>query len=125
MENLILQINKKNLVSSDTALMMKELYYYAPCKYWYDKLGRLHNDTNGRNTPMYMCECPTLAECIQWMIQTHECTFYTERHGDVCDVIVKGNGYYELYNSKSNADVFCSLEEALEKAVQECMEFLY
>ena len=29
-----------------------------------------------------------------------------------------------LYDSKSNADA-CCLEEALEKAVQESMEFLY
>lgn len=38
MENLIIQINKERLVNSDTALMMKELYYYVPCEYWYDKL---------------------------------------------------------------------------------------
>lgn len=36
MENLITQINKERLVNSDTALMMKELYYYVPCEYWYD-----------------------------------------------------------------------------------------
>ena len=41
MENLITQINKERLVNSDTALMMKELYYYVPCEYWYDKLDRL------------------------------------------------------------------------------------
>ena len=70
MENLISQINKEFLVSSETALMMKELYYYAPCKYWYDKLDRLRHDTEGRNTPMYMCECPTLAECIQWIVDS-------------------------------------------------------
>ena len=29
MENLIAQINKERLVNSDTALMMKELYYYV------------------------------------------------------------------------------------------------
>ena len=34
-------------------------------------------------------------------------------------------GDYVLYDSESNADAFCCLEEALEKAVQECMEFLY
>ena len=31
-------------------------------------------------------------------------------------------GDYVLYDSESNADAFCCLEEALEKAVQECME---
>lgn len=67
MENLITQINKERLVNSDTALMMKELYYYVPCEYWYDKQDRLRTDIEGRNTPMYMCECPTLAACIQWM----------------------------------------------------------
>ncbi len=41
MENLITQINKERLVNSDTALMMKELYYYVPCEYWYDKQDRL------------------------------------------------------------------------------------
>ena len=61
MENLITQINKERLVNSDTALMMKELYYYVPCEYWYDKQDRLRTDIEGRNTPMYMCECPTLA----------------------------------------------------------------
>ena len=66
MENLITQINKERLVNSDTALMMKELYYYVPCEYWYDKQDRLRTDIEGRNTPMYMCECPTLAACIQW-----------------------------------------------------------
>ena len=76
MENLITQINKERLVNSDTALMMKELYYYVPCEYWYDKQDRLRTDIEGRNTPMYMCECPTLAACIQWMIQTREYTFY-------------------------------------------------
>ena len=40
MENLITQINKERLVNSDTALMMKELYYYVPCEYWYDKQDR-------------------------------------------------------------------------------------
>ena len=65
MENLITQINKERLVNSDTALMMKELYYYVPCEYWYDKQDRLRTDIEGRNTPMYMCECPTLAACIQ------------------------------------------------------------
>lgn len=65
MENLITQINKERLVNSDTSLMMKELYYCVPCEYWYDKLDRLRTDIEGRNTPMYMCECPTLAACIQ------------------------------------------------------------
>lgn len=51
MENLITQINKERLVNSDTALMMKELYYYVPCEYWYDKLDRLRTDVEGRNTP--------------------------------------------------------------------------
>ncbi len=124
MENLISQINKEILVSSETALMMKELYYYAPCKYWYDKLDRLRHDTEGRNTPMYMCECPTLAECIQWIVQTYEWTFHAEWNGNVCDVIVKGNGYV-LYDSKNNTDACCCLEEVLEKAAQESMEFLY
>lgn len=44
MENLITQINKERLVNSDTALMMKELYYYVPCEYWYDKQDRLRTD---------------------------------------------------------------------------------
>lgn len=121
MENLFTQINKERLVDSNTALMMKELYYYALCEYWYDKLDRLHTDTKGRNTPMYMCECPTLAACIQWMIQTREYTFQTEQNGMVWHVVVKA-GDYVLYDSESNADSFCCLEEALEKAVQECME---
>lgn len=51
MENLITQINKERLVNSDTALMMKELYYYVPCEYWYDKQDRLRTDIEGRNTP--------------------------------------------------------------------------
>ena len=121
MENLFTQINKERLVDSNTALMMKELYYYALCEYWYDKLDRLHTDTKERNTPMYMCECPTLAACIQWMIQTREYTFQTEQNGMVWHVVVKA-GDYVLYDSESNADSFCCLEEALEKAVQECME---
>ena len=45
MENLFTQINKERLVDSNTALMMKELYYYALCEYWYDKLDRMHTDT--------------------------------------------------------------------------------
>ena len=124
MENLITQINKERLVNSDTALMMKELYYYVPCEYWYDKQDRLRTDIEGRNTPMYMCECPTLAACIQWMIQTREYTFQTEQNVAVWHVVVRA-GDYVLYDSESNADAFCCLEEAWEKAVQECMELLY
>lgn len=105
MENLFTQINKERLVDSNTALMMKELYYYALCEYWYDKLDRLHTDTKERNTPMYMCECPTLAACIQWMIQTREYTFQTEQNGMVWHVVVKA-GDYVLYDSESNADSF-------------------
>lgn len=103
---------------------MKELYYYVPCEYWYDKQDRLRTDIEGRNTPMYMCECPTLAACIQWMIQTREYTFQTEQNVAVWHVVVRA-GDYVLYDSESNADAFCCLEEALEKAVQECMELLY
>ena len=47
MENLITQINTERLVNSDTALMVKELYYYVPCEYWYDKLDRLRTDVEG------------------------------------------------------------------------------
>ena len=72
----------------------------------------------------YMCECPTLAACIQWMIQTREYTFQTEQNVAVWHVVVRA-GDYVLYDSESNADAFCCLEEALEKAVQECMELLY
>ena len=107
-----------------STLMMKELYYYVPCEYWYDKQDRLRTDIEGRNTPMYMCECPTLAACIQWMIQTREYTFQTEQNVAVWHVVVRA-GDYVLYDSESNADAFCCLEEALEKAVQECMELLY
>ena len=96
MENLITQINKERLVNSDTALMMKELYYYVPCEYWYDKQDRLRTDIEGRNTPMYMCECPTLAACIQWMIQTREYTFQTEQNVAVWHVVVRA-GDYVLY----------------------------
>ena len=106
MENLITQINKERLVNSDTALMMKELYYYVPCEYWYDKQDRLRTDIEGRNTPMYMCECPTLAACIQWMIQTREYTFQTEQNVAVWHVVVRA-GDYVLYDSESNADAFC------------------
>ena len=105
MENLITQINKERLVNSDTALMMKELYYYVPCEYWYDKQDRLRTDIEGRNTPMYMCECPTLAACIQWMIQTREYTFQTEQNVAVWHVVVRA-GDYVLYDSESNADAF-------------------
>lgn len=91
-----------------------------PC----DKQDRLRTDIEGRNTPMYMCECPTLAACIQWMIQTREYTFQTEQNVAVWHVVVRA-GDYVLYDSESNADAFCCLEEALEKAVQECMELLY
>lgn len=112
------------MVDSNIALMMKELYYYAPSEYWYDKLDRLHTDTKGRNTPMYMYECPTLETCIQWMIQTREYTFQTGQNGMVWHVVVKAEDYV-LYDSESNADAFCRLEEALEKAVQEYMELLY
>ena len=80
MENLFTQINKERLVDSNTALMMKELYYYALCEYWYDKLDRLHTDTKERNTPMYMCECPTLAACIQWIYVSNR----TKRYGLAC-----------------------------------------
>ena len=52
MENLITQINKERLVNSDTALMMKELYYYVPCEYWYDKQDRLRTDIEGRKIPV-------------------------------------------------------------------------
>ena len=54
MENLITQINKEELVNSDTALMMKELYYYVPCEYWYDKLDRLRTDI-GEGIPRCIC----------------------------------------------------------------------
>ena len=125
MENLITQINKERLVNSDTALMMKELYYYVPCEYWYDKQDRLRTDIEGRNTPMYMCECPTLAACIQWMIQTREYTFQTEQNVAVWHVVVRA-GDYVLYDSESNADAFLLFgRKHLEKAVQECMELLY
>lgn len=60
MENLFTQINKERLVDSNTALMMKELYYYALCEYWYDKLDRLHTDTKGRNTPMLYVRVPDI-----------------------------------------------------------------
>ena len=49
MENLITQINKERLVNSDTALMMKELYYYVPSEYSYDNMDRLRKDEDGRN----------------------------------------------------------------------------
>ena len=66
----------------------------------------------------------TLAACIQWMIQTREYTFQTEQNGKVWHVVVR-DGDYVMYDSESNADAFCCLEESLEKAVQECMELLY
>lgn len=50
--------------------------------------------------------------------------FHAEWNSNVCDVIVKGNGYV-LYDSKNNTDACCCLEEVLEKAAQESMEFLY
>ena len=62
-----MQINKDKLVSSKTALAMHELRIYIPSLFWYDKLGGLHTEKNGCYSPYYMCGCPTLLECLQYL----------------------------------------------------------
>ena len=124
MKNFISKISKDALVSSSVALMMQEQYYYSLCPYWYDKFGQKYDTSISRDTPMYMCECYTLEECYHWLITEHNFSFEITQNEGIYHIVVV-NCNCVVYKSKRESKCFKTIEEALNKGMEEALEFLY
>jgi len=124
MEKYEMQINKDKLVSSKTALAMHELRIYIPSLFWYDKLGGLHTEKNGCYSPYYMCGCPTLLECLQYLSKERTIDFKPRKQERGYKMVAQ-RGKHIFYNSKKEDKFFATLEEALEVAAQKCLDDLY
>ena len=124
MKNFISKISKDALVSSSVALMMQEQYYYSLCPYWYDKFGQKYDTSRSRDTPMYMCECYTLEECYHWLITEHNFSFEITQNEGIYHIVVV-NCNCVVYKSKRESKCFKTIEEALNKGMEEALEFLY
>lgn len=124
MKNFISKIGKDALVSSSVALMMQEQYYYSLCPYWYDKFGQKYDTSISRDTPMYMCECYTLEECYHWLITEHNFSFEITQNEGIYHIVVV-NCNCVVYKSKRESKCFKTIEEALNKGMEEALEFLY
>lgn len=73
---------------------------------------------------MYMCECYTLEECYRWLTDEYSFSFEITHNGGIYHVVVTDYNCV-VYKSKKESEGFKTLEEALDRGMQEALEFLY
>ena len=136
------------IVSFETAMLLKEKGFNEPCSYYYEnndlyKLGYYHGDGTGlvcNNSPIndrllceeMQCTAPTQSLAQKWLRDTHNITFNANPHSDNEEIIYvvtikvisnkKHIDFNVMMNTSNKAIMFKTYEDAIEAGLKYCLK---
>ena len=136
------------IVSFETAMLLKEKGFNEPCSYYYEdddlyKLGYYHGDGTGlvcNNSPIdgrFLCEkmqctAPTQSLAQKWLRETRNVTFNANPHSNdgkiiyvVTIKVISSNKYIDfnvMMDTSNKATMFDTYEDAIESGLRHCLK---
>jgi len=136
------------IVSFETAMLLKEKGFNEPCSYYYEdddlyKLGYYHGDGTGfvrNNSPIdgrFLCEkmqctAPTQSLAQKWLRETRNITFNANPHSNdgkiiyvVTIKVISSNKYIDfnvMMDTSNKATMFDTYEDAIEAGLKYCLK---
>ena len=136
------------IVSFETAMLLKEKGFNEPCSYYYEdddlyKLGYYHGDGTGfvrNNSPIdgrFLCEkmqctAPTQSLAQKWLRETRNVTFNANPHSNdgkiiyvVTIKVISSNKYIDfnvMMDTSNKATMFDTYEDAIESGLKYCLK---
>lgn len=136
------------IVSFETAMLLKEKGFNEPCSYYYEdddlyKLGYYHGDGTGlvcNNSPIndrfscegMQCAAPTQSLAQKWLRETRNITFNANPHSNdgkiiyvVTIKVISSNKYIDfnvMMNTSNKAIMFKTYEDAIEAGLKYCLK---
>ena len=136
------------IVSLETAMLLKEKGFNEPCSYYYEdddlyKLGYCHGDGTGfvrNNSPInekisceeMQCTTPTQSLAQKWLRETRNVTFNANPHSNdgkiiyvVTIKVISSNKYVDfnvMMDTSNKAIMFKTYEDAIEAGLKYCLK---
>ena len=136
------------IVSFETAMLLKEKGFNEPCSYYYEnndlyKLAYYHGEGTGfvrNNSPIdgrFLCEkmqytAPTQSLAQKWLRETRNITFNANPHSNdgkiiyvVTIKVISSNKYIDfnvMMDTSNKAIMFDNYEEAIESGLKYCLK---
>ena len=136
------------IVSFETAMLLKEKGFNEPCPYYYEddelyKLGYYHGEGTGfvrNNSPIdgrFLCEkmqctAPTQSLAQKWLRETRNVTFNANPHSNdgkiiyvVTIKVISSNKYIDfnvMMDTSNKATMFDTYEDAIESGLRHCLK---
>ena len=136
------------IVSFETAMLLKEKGFNEPCSHYYEdndlyKLGYYHGEGTGfvrNNSPIdgrFLCEemqctAPTQSLAQKWLRETRNITFNANPHSDNEEIIYvvtikvisnkKHIDFNVMMNTSNKAIMFKTYEDAIEAGLKYCLK---
>ena len=136
------------IVSFETAMLLKEKGFNEPCSYYYEdddlyKLGYYHGDGTGfvrNNSPIdgrllceeMQCTAPTQSLAQKWLRETRNITFNANPHSNdgkiiyvVTIKVISSNKYIDfnvMMDTSNKATMFDTYEDAIESGLRHCLK---
>ena len=136
------------IVSLETAMLLKEKGFNEPCSYYYEddelyKLAYYHGDgtgfvcNNSHISDRFLCEemqctAPTQSLAQKWLREVHHITFNANPHSDNDEIIyvvtikvisIKKHIDFNVMMTTSNkATMFDTYEDAIEAGLKYCLK---
>ena len=136
------------IVSFETAMLLKEKGFNEPCSHYYEdndlyKLGYYHGEGTGfvrNNSPIdgrFLCEkmqctAPTQSLAQKWLRETRNITFNANPHSNdgkiiyvVTIKVISSNKYIDfnvMIDTSNKAIMFDTYEDAIESGLKYCLK---
>lgn len=136
------------IVSFETAMLLKEKGFNEPCSYYYEdnelyKLAYYHGDGAGfvcNNSPIndrllceeMQCTAPTQSLAQKWLREIHNITFNANPHSNdgkivyvVTIKVISSNKYIDfnvMMDTSNKAIMFDTYEDAIEAGLEYCLK---
>ena len=136
------------IVSLETAMLLKEKGFNEPCSYYYEddelyKLAYYHGDGTGfvcNNSPIndrllceeMQCTAPTQSLAQRWLREIHNVTFNANPHsnnGEIVYIITIKNisnkkciDFNVMMDTRNKATMFDTYEDAIEAGLKYCLK---
>lgn len=136
------------IVSFETAMLLKEKGFNEPCSYYYEnndlyKLGYYHGDGTGfsrNDAPIndrllceeMQCTAPTQSLAQKWLRETRNITFNANPHSNdgkiiyvVTIKVISSNKYIDfnvMMDASNKATMFDNYEDAIEAGLKYCLK---
>ena len=136
------------IVSFETAMLLKEKGFNEPCPYYYEddelyKLAYYHGEGTGfvrNNSPIdgrFLCEkmqctAPTQSLAQKWLRETRNVTFNANPHSNdgkiiyvVTIKVISSNKYIDfnvMMDTSNKATMFDTYEDAIESGLKHCLK---